>query len=531
MSLAVQAQNFTLAGSGVTNSATSIILKSFKLPDGTTNIVMANFGPTGYGTLEPGTTKEESIKFTGVTQNANGTATLTGVTRGLAFVSPFAETTANKFSHAGGAIFIISNTSAYESELVDAANNQIVGGVKTFTSIPVLPASSPTTDNQATRKKYVDDGLALKMALAGTETVTGQKTFPSADATRARVASDTDTSVAEAFVTLGQLSRQAIAGAANASTTVKGIVEEATDAEVTAGTATGATGARLFVNPASIATTLATITSKLRFGGTGVDGALTYSSGVNNIDLGGVQIFVKNFTSISITGTAKVTFTNPHANGTIVIFKSQGAVTLTSSQAPMIDLSGCGGDVTTNGFAQFFATNKGSSGTAGIGNTFLPSLYFKNIPLFTGSGGGTYPAGGAGGRGGGGLYIECAGLLNFTTTGGISVAGKVGTAHANYGGGGGAGGSCIILYNALTAKTGTILSNGGNGGVGNTSVVGVGGNANTGGSGSGGNGGGNGAGGGGASGYGTEDGTAGISFAGGGGASGYQLVTLNTEFV
>ncbi len=48
-------------------------------------------------------------------------------------------------------------------------------------------------------------------------------------------------------------------GNVNASTTVKGIVEEATDAEVTAGTATGATGARLFVNPAS-ATSLRTIT-------------------------------------------------------------------------------------------------------------------------------------------------------------------------------------------------------------------------------------------------------------------------------
>lgn len=38
-------------------------------------------------------------------------------------------------------------------------------------------------------------------------------------------------------------------GNVNASTTTKGIVEEATQAEVNAGTATGGTGARLFVNP------------------------------------------------------------------------------------------------------------------------------------------------------------------------------------------------------------------------------------------------------------------------------------------
>lgn len=45
-------------------------------------------------------------------------------------------------------------------------------------------------------------------------------------------------------------------GNVNASTTVKGIVEEATDGEVAAGTAVGATGARLFVNPSSLQTEL-----------------------------------------------------------------------------------------------------------------------------------------------------------------------------------------------------------------------------------------------------------------------------------
>lgn len=46
-------------------------------------------------------------------------------------------------------------------------------------------------------------------------------------------------------------------GGANASTTVRGIVEEATAAEILAGTATGATGARLFVNPVNTASTSA----------------------------------------------------------------------------------------------------------------------------------------------------------------------------------------------------------------------------------------------------------------------------------
>ena len=48
-------------------------------------------------------------------------------------------------------------------------------------------------------------------------------------------------------------------GNVNATETTKGIVEEATNAEVTAGTATGATGAKLFVTPAKLATRLATL--------------------------------------------------------------------------------------------------------------------------------------------------------------------------------------------------------------------------------------------------------------------------------
>ena len=43
-------------------------------------------------------------------------------------------------------------------------------------------------------------------------------------------------------------------GGANASETARGIVEEATDAEVTAGTATGGTGAKLFITPAKLVT-------------------------------------------------------------------------------------------------------------------------------------------------------------------------------------------------------------------------------------------------------------------------------------
>jgi len=41
-------------------------------------------------------------------------------------------------------------------QYVHDTGNETIAGVKTFSSIPVLPASNPKTDNQAVRKAYVD---------------------------------------------------------------------------------------------------------------------------------------------------------------------------------------------------------------------------------------------------------------------------------------------------------------------------------------------------------------------------------------
>lgn len=153
----VQAQKFTLAGSGVSTTATSIILSSFKLPDGSTTITMSNFGDIGYGTLEPGTSREEQISFTGVTQNGDGTATLSGVTRGLRFVAPYDEVTANKKLHAGGAVFVLSNTAAFYAELGGKDNDETVTGLWTYTQFPKKSGTTTPTDaDQFAPKAYVD---------------------------------------------------------------------------------------------------------------------------------------------------------------------------------------------------------------------------------------------------------------------------------------------------------------------------------------------------------------------------------------
>lgn len=291
----------------------------------------------------------------------------------------------------------------------------------------------------------------------------------------------------------------------NGSTTVAGIFEAATEAELLAGTATGGTGAALVVTPDIIY-------KRIKFGGDGSDGALTVSSGNTNIDLANASFVVKNYTSISITGTGSITFINPATTGTVIHLKSQGAVTLTSSATPMIDASGCGtagGAAGTNGgsavagtdipttYAIYSSvTNSGGRNATGsavggvstaisnptfygatlrattLGNERLPVLL---IPGAGGGGGSSNNnpsapgVAGAGGNGGGALYIECAGAWNFTTTNGISVAGKSGsngsgTTNASGGGGGGAPGMFLALYNTLNANSGTVNVSAGTGG-------------------------------------------------------------------
>ena len=129
----VQAQPFTLSGAGATIGDNSITLTTFTQIDGTL-LTMSDFGDKGFITIDPGNgTLEEQISFTGVTQNANGTATLTGIST-VSMVSPYTETPNLAQSHAGGAIVVISNTAGFYNTLTSKDNDETITGVWTFTS-------------------------------------------------------------------------------------------------------------------------------------------------------------------------------------------------------------------------------------------------------------------------------------------------------------------------------------------------------------------------------------------------------------
>lgn len=302
------------------------------------------------------------------------------------------------------------------------------------------------------------------------------------------------------------------------------------------------------------------------FGGDGSDGALSISSGTTTIDLAGASFVQKNYTSISITGTGALAFSNPHANGTKIVLRSQGGVTITTSATRAIDLRSLGAGAGSQ-YSDIIESTRATYGVAGAGGTgggadpgdgglqygasglypfTLGRLSNKVLAVAPGSGGGNgsgnASSSGAGGRGAGALYIECNGALNITGT--IDASGAAGSdgaggADRGGGGGGGGGGMILILYNTLTANSGTYTVTGGAGG-----AMGSGGGTSTG-TGGGGAGGLNGPGG--TGGYvsggtaaagsngltgasgGAAGGGAGES-AGGGGTAGEYFVAQNTSF-
>lgn len=544
---------------GTTN--TSIPLSSFKEPISGVAYTMAYLNTdVGYGTLDPQQpTRSEFISFTGITQNSDGTALLTGVTRGLSRSYPYtASSTTFSQAHSGQSIFILSDAPGLFNEYLTKRGAETVTGVKTFasTSIPVLASDTSIATNLANGQNLVTVNTLLSTAF-GTSTIgvssggTGATSFPTNSLLvgNGTSALQSTTSPSVGFINAtSTTATSTLSGNLNvlgASTLATSSISRFTVTGTSTLATTTVNGS--YVNP--------------KFGGNGSDGALSISSGTTTINLSSATLVEKNYSSISITGTGALAFTGTTTTGTIVILKSQGDCTITSSNTLGIDLryvggiggtagtSGVGGNGSQSSFYLDTASHFGANNiTAGVAITGSRNLYpislinfqnthFKTIVPGSGGGGGAGESGatgGVGGMGAGALWLECGGNLNFTGT--INASGQAGTngnnAGANAGGAGGAGGMVILISNNIVAQSGTINTNGGAGGnghsgsnsqqgpgggallvaggAGTTASNGNSGSSDTGTGGAGGTGGSNGAG-------------------GGGGAGGFSLILTNTE--
>lgn len=330
----VQAQAFYLSGSGATASQNTISLTSFKLSDASTTIVMADFtNGIGYGTIEPGSSKEEQISFTGITQNVDGSATLTGVTRGLNFVLPCTAVTAYQKAHAGGTKFVLSNTACFYSQFPSTGSTSTINAVWTFATsgIPVL--STTATSSFVTPDQFITKGYADSLSFSG---------------------------------------------APNGSLTQKGIYQEATKAQTVAGTAVGSTGADLVV-PNSYFSNTPSATATVPV--TDSDGTLptgfvkqTASSSYN---------FLGNMNFASTTNSGTSTIQNAKINNNLVVSGNATLSGVNSGNFPNL-ISASTTNVTNNGTNEtniFSVSIPG--GTLLTGNVIKAETTLEYVTRFT----------------------------------------------------------------------------------------------------------------------------------------------------
>lgn len=328
---AVSGKTYYLSGAGISSFQNTITLASFTLPDpNNTPIQSSMFSGTQYGVLEAQTSKTEDVTFTGVTQNGNGTATLTGVTRGISFYSPFVASTTLQLAHAGGATFILSNPAAFYAQFLTNTNSSSIYGTFTFSS-----TSPPVYDADPIWANFSTQALA-------------------------------DVAYVNSVVA---------AGCANGSTTVKGCVQIATARQAASSTINGSTGA-IDVLQSSYATDTPSISGCATSSGGCVVMSLLNGK-LNQAWLDLTQAFtwsgLQTFSSGFIDNASSTFISTANLNGAIGLNKI--AYTFPSSQ----------------GNSGTFLQNNGS-GTLSWSLPYIQSLYSSSAP-FSASSTAVIPAG------------------------------------------------------------------------------------------------------------------------------------------
>lgn len=174
---------YYLAGSGVSSSATSITLTSLTIPQNGYKIQDSDVSSTFYITLEPGSTaRQEIVSCTTVTQNANGTATLSGCIRGLSPVQPYTASSTLQFAHAGGSKVIFSNAPQLYDDIIDYIDGVAIAGAPD-SSATVKGLVEVATISEASSTASIGSGnttapLAITTALTSASSTIGTQVIP-----------------------------------------------------------------------------------------------------------------------------------------------------------------------------------------------------------------------------------------------------------------------------------------------------------------------------------------------------------------
>jgi len=467
-------------------SDTTVNLSSFKEPVSNIAYTMAYINTAiGYGTLDPQIPdKSEFVSFTGITQNSDGSAALTGVTRGLTRTPAGASCTASTtlaVRHPAQSIFIISDSPCFFTEFAVKQSDE------TITGNWIVP--SPVGAYSIVPRNYVDGKLFGGIGNAG-ETATGTVEI----ATGAEAAASTQSGTLGRLVLPATLATSTWNPSTNANRVIVsgsgGTIDNnfiATSTILASNTFGPGTDGDVIV--AALSTT--TLTRDMYYNNLTVNGSIV---------TGGWRVFVKD----TVSGTGNFTATGTPGEG--------GGLT-----SPPIS-AGLGGATTTGFFISYGGANGGTGGLASKGNGSIGSstmdVHGSLSVGRSGTGGaGVNASGGTPGTGAvngttgrsfatsspyglGTLSVIFDALVMSTTSNSLyrltsgpgGSGGGGGGANSNNGGGGGGGGATgnVAFIAAKTFAGSFIINADGGAGGSATSVTGDGGTGGSGGGGKGG---------------------------------------------
>lgn len=244
---------------------------------------------------------------------------------------------------------------ALDGAVVKLTGDQTVAGIKTFSSIPVGPASDPTTANQLTRKSYVDALDAANVKLTGDQTVAGIKTFSSIPVLPASDPTTTNQATRKSYVDTLDGANVKLTGAQS----ISGVKTFSSGVSVTAGITSfrsaikaGATSRNTTVTPAADPDLVVAVEANSRYDVSAVVG-WTNGGGGFRVDFtgpsGATMLWVDNDGSVASTIGTDLTFSvtvGTSLRGTLVTSGTAGNLTLrwaqnTSNAADTTLLAGC----------------------------------------------------------------------------------------------------------------------------------------------------------------------------------------------
>lgn len=159
---------------GMSTSITTMRITPFPLDLDGTKLAMSDWGTIGYATIDPGIASyEEIVSFTGITDNGDNTATLTGLTRDLKGKSDYTAGTGGKV-HGSSAVVVFSDNPQIFQLYGALANDNTWAGKQTFAGGTV--ARVVGTTSSATPTPNIDTTTVYKLTALATNATFGAPT-------------------------------------------------------------------------------------------------------------------------------------------------------------------------------------------------------------------------------------------------------------------------------------------------------------------------------------------------------------------